>query len=1030
MRGDSLLVARDAASLYYEISTCRRHRIGMTSPLLHLRRALNERYAIERELGHGGMATVYLAHDRRHQRTVAVKVVRPDLSEALRAERFLREIRTAAQLTHPHILAVHDSGEVDGLLYYVMPYVDGESLRARLQHEKQLPIDEALRITREIADALSYAHSRGVVHRDIKPENILLAGSHALVADFGIAALIDQGASFDKLTGTGVMLGTPAYMSPEQVSGDGELDGRSDIFSLGCVLYEMLAGEPPFTGSSVQTVLAKRFASPPQSIRNTRATVPLAVDHAVSRALAVVPADRFPTAAKFAEALTVSGVAALSDAPAAHAIGAAHVASPRTRWGLRARALVVAGVAAFLTLAFWWRTSPPFRTSSIPSASPTVVAVLPFTVHGGGQLAYLGDGMVNLLSTKLDGAGELRSADPRAVLAVARAGREVFDPMHASALAERLGAGLFVLGDVVEAGGKVHLSAALYEVKGSGTTAPSASVEGSAADVLALVDQLTTQLLSRRGKGLSTPVGSISSVTTSSLPALKAYLEGESLFRGGQFASAVEAFQRAVTLDTAFALAYYRLSVAAEWNGEPERTLRAAEQAVVYGERLSEHDRRLLDAFLAFRHGAAVEAERLYRAILGTYPHDLEGWMQLAEVQFHYGPMTSGRSISESREAFERVLALEPEHIGALFHLARVAVVEGQHAELDSLVQRANRLGVEGDRALEMLALRAFTLRDTAAQERVIAGLRRGSDWTVFTSTSNVTVFVEQSAGGERLAALLTAPSRSPRVRATGHIVLAQQQLVHGRWSAAKVQLARAKELDAQLGIAYLALLSGLPWISVPADELKAILEALGGWDSTVVDVGAGTDIFGMGGARPHIRLYLRGVLNARLGDEAAVLRSATALERLGGPADVMALARDLAHTIRAQSIVSQGRPHDALTEHERGTMRTWYAAGLTSAFFSRGYDRYVRAELLRTGGRYEEALRWYSTFSNTSLFDLVHVAPAHLQSATIYEQIGQPAKAIEHYERFIDLWKTCDPELQPMVADARARLSRLRKSP
>ena len=272
----------------------------MTDLRDRLESGLADRYTLGRELGQGGMATVYLAHDLRHDRDVALKVLRPEISAAMGADRFLREIKLAAGLTHAHILPVFDSGEAGGLLYYVMPSMEGRSLRERLDRERQLPLSESLRITREVASALDYAHRHNVVHRDIKPENILLHEGAAMVADFGIGkALSAQGAS---LTQTGLSLGTPAYMSPEQAAGDLGTDGRSDLYSLGCVLYEMLTGEPPFTGVSAQAIIAKRFVAPIPRIQATR-DVPAAVDTAVTRALARTPADRFPSAAEFAAAL-------------------------------------------------------------------------------------------------------------------------------------------------------------------------------------------------------------------------------------------------------------------------------------------------------------------------------------------------------------------------------------------------------------------------------------------------------------------------------------------------------------------------------------------------------------------------------------------------------------------------------------------------------------------------------------------------------------------------------------------------------
>ncbi len=274
----------------------------MTEVLPRLQAALADRYVIERELGRGGTATVYLAHDLKHDRAVALKVLRPELAAALGPARFLREIQIAARLTHPHILPLHDSDEAGGFLFYVMPYVEGESLRDRLTRERQLPLEDVLQISREVADALSYAHSHDVVHRDIKPENILFEAGHAVVSDFGIARAITA-AGGEKLTETGFTVGTPGYMSPEQAAGGAELDRRSDVYSLGCVLYEMLVGEPPFTGPSAQAILARQSLEPVPRLRTVRDTVPESLEQVVRKALAKLPADRFATVGQFAEAL-------------------------------------------------------------------------------------------------------------------------------------------------------------------------------------------------------------------------------------------------------------------------------------------------------------------------------------------------------------------------------------------------------------------------------------------------------------------------------------------------------------------------------------------------------------------------------------------------------------------------------------------------------------------------------------------------------------------------------------------------------
>ncbi len=341
--------------------------------------ALSDRYAIESEIDSGGMATVYRARDLKHDRTVAIKVLRPELAEAIGADRFLREIRTTANLSHPHILPLHDSGQADGFLFYVMPFVKGESLQDRLDREGQLPVEDAIQIAREVADALAYAHDKGVIHRDIKPANILLERGHALLADFGIAQA-KAGAEETKLTGSGMSLGTPSYMSPEQISGETEVDGRADQYALGCVLFEMLAGHPPFTGADIQTVMRQHLAADVPSVTGARLTVPKGVAKAVDRALAKAPADRFRTMGEFETALAGATLPFLARIPMGRARGVVYAA---------VAALALAGAALLVIPRLG---EGPTSVESAPELVSNRVVVLPFENRlDDSDLAYLGD---------------------------------------------------------------------------------------------------------------------------------------------------------------------------------------------------------------------------------------------------------------------------------------------------------------------------------------------------------------------------------------------------------------------------------------------------------------------------------------------------------------------------------------------------------------------------------------------------------------------------------------------------------------
>ena len=450
----------------------------MPDLLESLREALADRYAVERELGRGGMATVFLAEDLKHHRSVAIKVLHAELTAALGAERFLREIEIAARLQHPHILPLYDSGAAAGFLYYVMPYVEGESLRDRLTREKQLPQDDAIRIATEVAGALAYAHSRGVVHRDIKPENIMLSGGTAVVTDFGIARAVSAAGADRHLTETGTIIGTPAYMSPEQATGATEIDGRSDQYSLACVVYEMLVGEPPFTGPTAQAVIARHsldIVSPPSIVRST---IPDAVEGAVLRALAKVPADRYPTTALFAEALNTP-----SAATGAHRRATLDRTVKRPRspfWRMAPAAAVVVALAAYLAI----RSARAGRGPAAGGLDPRHVAVLYFEDESKGKtLGYLADGLTEAL------IAELSRIQPLVVTSRNGVGQFRHDSIAPDSIARALDAGTLVQGAVNDVGGRVRVSVRLID-GASGADYKRASFEQPAADLLLARDSL------------------------------------------------------------------------------------------------------------------------------------------------------------------------------------------------------------------------------------------------------------------------------------------------------------------------------------------------------------------------------------------------------------------------------------------------------------------------------------------------------------------------------------------------------------
>jgi serine/threonine protein kinase/tetratricopeptide (TPR) repeat protein len=557
---------------------------------------LRSRYLLERELGRGGMATVYLARDLRHERSVALKVLHPELAHALGPERFLREIRTTARLDHPHILPVFDSGEAAGLLWYTMPYVEGESLRERLRREGQLPLDEAIRLTREVADALEYAHQHGVIHRDIKPENILLAGGHARVADFGVSQALEA-AGAERLTETGLAVGTPAYMSPEQASA-GPVDGRSDQYSLACMLYEMLAGEPPYTGPSAQAIIAKRFSEPVPHIRTLR-SVPPELDLAVTRALGRSPADRFGTTGEFASAL---------ESPQADRGGASRQrAIRRSRVAIVAlSAAAIAGVGALA-----------IRHNSDGSSAVERIAVFPFANRtGSASLEALGSLSADWIAqavARIPGI-ELVSMPP-VMMDVSRANAPKAAPDSLRLVA---GATTMISGSIYRIGDSVRLVAKLTDVPrhrllvSVEATAPAASPETG---VQLLAERVTTGVLASRSR--DTVEMLMRSPRPPTFAAFQAFAEG---MAGLDRRSSVSAFHRAVALDSTFLSPLVWLGFIYRNRGEYARADSIGSIAERKRWQLSPFEQASLDRMLAEVRGNNEEALAASRRVLAAAP--------------------------------------------------------------------------------------------------------------------------------------------------------------------------------------------------------------------------------------------------------------------------------------------------------------------------------------------------------------------------------------------------------------------------
>lgn len=508
-----------------------------------LKAALADRYSIEREIGSGRMATVYLAQDLKHDREVAVKVLNPELAETLGTQRFLREIKTAAHLTHPHILPVFDSGEADGFLFYVMPFVEGESLRSRLTKERQLPVEDAVQITREIADALAYAHEKGVIHRDVKPANIMLEEGHAVLADFGVAHAVAE-AQEDRITRTGTSLGTPAYMSPEQAAGERELDGRSDQYALGCVLYEMLAGHPPFAGAQVEALVRQHLTEEPPSVTGARPSVPEEVAKVIERALAKSPADRFRTTGEMA--------AALAFPTAGEPARKKNQNLLRFASGSAVLLLVALGVRLFL-LPGGEPTSDPVGT--VEGERPTI-AVLPFhNLSGQEEDAFFTDGMHFQLITQLTKLGGVSVKGLTSVLVYRDS------PRNNRQIGEELDARYIVDGGVQRAGETVRMNIQLTDATSDEQIWAETYDRTLSTEAIFQIQSEIVERVAEAVRAAVTPEEKIrvEAIPTSDLDAFDYYLLGRERWAvksPESLRQAIVYFSRAIDADSSFAPAY------------------------------------------------------------------------------------------------------------------------------------------------------------------------------------------------------------------------------------------------------------------------------------------------------------------------------------------------------------------------------------------------------------------------------------------------------------------------------------------
>jgi len=707
-------------------------------PLDTVRDALADRYTIERELGAGGMATVYLAEDVKHHRKVAIKVLRPDLAQAVGSVRFLREVEIAARLTHPHVLALYDSGAAGGALYYVMPYVEGESLRARLAREGALPINETCRIIRDVADALAYAHRHGVVHRDVKPENILLSDGHALVADFGVAKAVSDAVSTlggtprTTLTTAGMTLGTPTYMSPEQAAADPQIDSRADLYALGVVAYEMLTGRPPFVGATMQQILAAHVTEVPDPVAKRRSSIPAPIAAIVMQCLEKNPADR-PRSAESLIAV-LDGATTLN----AGSTGSAPVNSVASRRehpakGRRSPLVVTAAIAALALIAtaagygYWHHTHTPAGvpdhlaadaagTASMPGKS---IAVLPFdNLSADTSNAYFAAGTQDEILTRLAGIHELK------VIARTSAAQYASHPQDVARVAQQLGVANLLEGSVQRAGDQVRVAVQLVDAR-SGAQLWADSYDGTVKSIFSVESEIAQHVADAlKAQLLPGESARVANIPTQNAAAYDLFLEAEyavdqteGTAAGDPATLAARAallYRQAIALDPRFALAYARLSYVdsySYWLGfdHSQANLDAATTEARHALALEPN---LPEAHLAMGY-VHYWGRRDYPAALREFdiarqslPNDArvaaafafvtrrQGNSQAAITEFRRAelldprnptwPTQLGNSFELARQyedaetAFDRALAIQPDNYQSLVQKAWVLAVAGQ----------------------------------------------------------------------------------------------------------------------------------------------------------------------------------------------------------------------------------------------------------------------------------------------------------------------------------------------------------------
>jgi len=929
---------------------------------------LSDRYRIEQEIGQGGMATVFRAFDLRRNTFVAIKAPRPELVAQLGVERFAREVQISTQLQHPHIVPVFDSGTANGVPYYVMPLIEGETLEQKLRRDGPLPIAQAIDIACELAEGLAYAHTHGFIHRDVKPANVLLSNGHALLADFGIARAVER-ADASKLTESGFALGTADYMSPEQASGDSALDGRSDIYGLACVLYEMLAGAPPFSGATSRSVMARHFVDPVPSLRTVRDTVPEALEEVIVTAMAKAPVDRYQNAEAFRDALRDPTLRQATVARAA----VVTAKSRRTRIMAAAAALVaVAGAGAVWK--FGGETDAPLDRNR--------VMVYPFVLPAGyAGPATIGEDVATIIGSALDAADPLRWVDGWALLdEKGRADVRTLTYDSARRLARSKRCATFMTGRLVAAGDSVKVFLTLHDVRGDSVLAQGEGI-GIASDPwkqgLTAVSGILPQLIPGSTKDVS------AEWKNRAPGAVANFLLGESAFRRVQPRDALDHYRKAIALDSTFALAALRGAQAASWNhnnAEASAMIRLAS-----AQTLPPRYKHFAMGMAEYINGRADSAAAHLRQALAADPEMVVAWTQLGEVYTHLLPL-AGNTDSLADLAFSAARRLDTTSASILLHPIEIRLRRGDTAGVTTLLRRFNAERPDST-LLSQLRIGDACVRGgvgavnwTDEVSRRPLEVLRFANWLGglgahyscgargFESILAVDTGATDAADGRRFAALLGAQ---------GH------HIARGDFArAASVIDATAKRWSFGESIYLLAAPSTAVWLERAKGIAKADEARYGPNYATL----------------PYPRrLWELGVLEARTGRVSVATAIAANLRTQGtvpGAEYVSGLARSIdafLHLARGDSLAAEKGLTALILDGARGDQVEWEEAS------PHGGERLLLAQLLMARKEYQQAMDVASVFDSPKLVHLIYLRPSLELRARAARALGN-SRVQAHY--------------------------------